>query len=52
MGDPVDSEDDEASADAGDDKDGCGCATTATHPAQWAWTLPLMGLIGLRRRQR
>jgi uncharacterized protein (TIGR03382 family) len=35
-----------------DGKDGCGCATTVIDPARLAWTLPLFGLLGLRRRSR
>ena len=34
-----------------DDKGGCGCSSSA-QPAHLAWALPLVGLIGLRRRQR
>jgi MYXO-CTERM domain-containing protein len=54
MGDPVDSDDeaDDGDAVADGDKDGCGCATTVTDPARLAWTLPLFGLLGLRRRSR
>jgi MYXO-CTERM domain-containing protein len=54
MGDPVDSDDeaDDGDAVADSDKDGCGCATTVTDPARLAWTLPLFGLLGLRRRSR
>jgi MYXO-CTERM domain-containing protein len=54
MGDPVDSDDeaDDGDAVADDGKDGCGCATTVTDPARLAWTLPLFGLLGLRRRSR
>ena len=54
MGDPVDSDDeaDDGDAVADDGKDGCGCATTVIDPARLAWTLPLFGLLGLRRRSR
>jgi MYXO-CTERM domain-containing protein len=40
----------EESGDAPEDKGGCGCSSVA-HPAQLGWTLPLIGLIGLRRRE-
>ena len=44
-------EEDEAAADAAeDDKEGCGCSSTA-RSAHLAWAVPLMGLIGLRRRR-
>lgn len=50
MGDPVDEEDEAAADAAEDDKEGCGCSSTA-RPAHLAWAVPLMGLIGLRRRR-
>jgi MYXO-CTERM domain-containing protein len=36
--------------DSDGDKSGCGCASGVA-PARLAWTLPLLGLIGLRRRR-
>jgi len=48
MGDPVEA-DEEAAAEP--EKDGCGCSTTVTDSGRMAWTLPLLGLIGLRRRR-
>jgi hypothetical protein len=52
MGDVLEDEADDSDEGAVADKDGCGCATTVIDPARLAWTLPLFGLLGLRRRSR